>query len=1075
MGFDPFSGPELESVYPSTDAQKEIWISSQIDRKASLGYNESLSIRLNGSLDTGKLISTIEELVKRHESLRAIFSANGSTMQILKEQNITIPIVNIAPYGSENWNEALFYEGNLEYDLSNGPLFRAKIFCHAPDDYTLLISAHHIICDGWSIDVLLYDIAVIYSAKINATSPSLDLPHRFSDFVNFCSQSNSLAESERFWKYKFTEEIPVLDLPIDYQRQPVRTYDARRVTRILDEKVVEKIKQLVNVSQSSLFSLFLTAWAIQLYRLTNQSRIVIGIPVAGQPDAGMEGLVGHCVSLVPILIDIDGEDTFVNQAKKTRAAILDAYEHRQLSFGSLLQILHVPRDPSRIPLIPVCFTHTQKYTQNKIKFSGCEVTYDLNPRCGETFELHLNAIESSKGIEFLCHYNTTLFRKETIELRLAGLEKLLQEATDKSDCQIDDLSIMSSQEAAFLSSWNRTEFDYPQDITLNTLLNEQLNKAPDNIAVSFGSSSLTLGELHGHADQLAEELVRKGVQPDTPVGILAERSIEMVTAILAVIKAGGAYVPLEPTLPAQRVEFMLNDIGNPIVLTQERFKTLLPVKNTSICIDRFNYSPNRSPSPLFNISSSKPDNLAYIIFTSGSTGIPKGVGNTHRGICNRLFWMRDLLKTTSNDRILQKTPFGFDVSVWEFFLPLITGAQLTVAKPGGHQDPAYLVSIINSERITCLHFVPSMLQAFLGNHQVSTCSSLRQVICSGEALSATLRDKFFSIFPERTKLINLYGPTEAAVDVTYWECVRQDQRPIVPIGYPVANTQIHILDKKMNYVPIGVVGELFIGGIQVARGYLNRPDLNKERFIPDKLSNLNKNTSGLLFRTGDLARWLPDGTIDFIGRNDFQVKIRGLRIELGEIENVLKNYNQIRDAVVIVHGNTSDEKRIIAYVVSDIDCTPELKTYLQNRLPEYMVPWKIIKIDFIPVTSNGKLDRKALPIPVNAEDVKASSISLPESNWEKSIASIWKELLKIPDCGIDQNFFDLGGHSLLLTEVQNQLNKIVDQEITMMDLFQHTTIRSLAQFITGSNNANDAVSRARERARLQRQSKKGKL
>jgi amino acid adenylation domain-containing protein len=1071
LDFNPFSGPELESVYPLTDAQKEIWISSKINSFASLGYNESLTIHFKGNLKTDLLIFSIKELVNRHESLRATISQNGSTMQILRQQDTITPIQNAPPFNSIDWQNILLNEVKTEFDLTNGPLFRSTLYCHAPEEYSLFISAHHIICDGWSLDVLLYDLASIYSAKDSHTASHLNTPRPFCDYIAFQKQPDLIAMAVQYWKTLLSDEIPYLDLPIDYSRPPVRTYNAGRVNLLLDEQLQLKIKQLITISQSSFFAIFLTAWATQIYRHTNQTKLVIGVPIAGQPDAGMGELVGHCVSLIPVLLHMDGNRSFIEQVKITRTAILDAYEHRHVSFGSLLQKIKIPRDPSRIPLISICFTNTQKYAREKIVFPGCEVDYSLNPRAGETFELHLNAIESSKGIELLCHYNTNLFKQETIQQRLAGLEVLLHNATLSPNCLLDDLSILSPQESSLLSKWNSTETNYPKDITLIDLLNDQLKKSPDEIAISFESTKMTFKELHDCADTLAEKLILRGIKPDTAVGILSERSLEMVIGILAVIKAGGAYVPIEPTLPAQRIKFMLNDIGNPITLIQERLKSLLPDEAASICLDSYvSGTVQKRPiiskhTPIIN-----PDTLAYIIFTSGSTGTPKGVGNTHQGICNRLLWMRDLMKTSAHDRILQKTPFGFDVSVWEFFLPLITGAQLIVAKPGGHQDPMYLISVINSKNISCIHFVPSMLQAFLGNFQASTCRTLHHVICSGEALSASLRDKFFEIFRDNTNLFNLYGPTEAAVDVTIWECSREDHRPIVPIGRPVANTAIYILNKKMHPNPIGVAGELYIGGVQVAQGYINRAELNKERFIPDPFISNPTNKQRTLFRTGDLARWLPDGTIDFLGRNDFQVKIRGMRIELGEIEQALKNNAAIKEAVVIVIGDSSNDKKIIAYVVSDADSTSDFKSELLKLLPEYMVPWKIIRIDSFPVTSNGKLDRKALPIPaVSSDSHENISFSVPANDWENIVATIWKETLNISECNTDDNFFDLGGHSLLLAEVQNRLNKIVKHELTMIELFQHTTIKSLAQHISGSTDTNDAVSRAKERAQLQRQ------
>jgi amino acid adenylation domain-containing protein len=616
------------------------------------------------------------------------------------------------------------------------------------------------------------------------------------------------------------------------------------------------------------------------------------------------------------------------------------------------------------------------------------------------------------------------------------------------------MSILSEAERhQLLVEWNDTRVEYPTEAPLHKFIEAQVKKTPESVAVVYESEQLTYSELNRRADQLAHRLGKLKVGPDVLVAVCMERSPELVVSLLAILKAGGAYVPLDPEYPRDRLDTMLRDANPPVVLAQSHLAERLPTGAQEIIyLDRdWPSVALESPEDLTAVVSGK--NLAYAIYTSGSTGKPKGVANVHEGIVNRLLWMQDMYQLTGQDRVLQKTPFSFDVSVWEFFWPLMTGATLVVARPGGHRDPAYLVNLIAEQGITTLHFVPSMLGIFLDTAGLERCRTLRQVFASGEALPYELQQRFFEKLG--AELHNLYGPTEAAVDVTYWRCQRNSQLMTVPIGRPIANTQIYILDSNLEPVPIGEAGELHIGGIGLARGYLNQPDLTAQKFIPDPYG---KAPGARLYKTGDSARFLPDGNIEYMGRIDQQVKLRGFRIELGEIEAVLGKCPGVRQAAVILREDNPGDKRLVAYMIAATGATLDvdrIRGEIREKLPEYMVPSRFIVVQAFPMTTSGKLDRKALPAPVE-EAVSATAVA-PRNELESKIASIFANVLGLPSVSVTDNLFDLGGHSLSAARLLSQVNQITSRQIPLSALFRRATVESLARLIDEHKNADDPV------------------
>jgi amino acid adenylation domain-containing protein len=634
---------------------------------------------------------------------------------------------------------------------------------------------------------------------------------------------------------------------------------------------------------------------------------------------------------------------------------------------------------------------------------------------------------------------------------IGRFEVLLQGIVADPDRRISTLPLlMETEKHQLLVEWNDTKRDYPQDKCIHQLFEEQVERTPEAVAVIFGDQQLTYQELNRQANQLAHYLRKLGIRPELLVGICMERSLEMVVGLLGILKAGGAYVPLDPQYPKQRLAFLLEDTQVSVLLTQQRLVTYLPEHAAKVVRLDMEDKAIRTESIENPVSEATADTLAYVIYTSGSTGEPKGVMISHRGICNRLLWGQEAYGLTDSDRVLHAFSLSFDFATWEIFTSLVAGAQLIIAEPGGNQDSSYLVKLIIGSKITLAGFVPSMLKAIFEESEIEGCNSLKRVVCGGEVLPVELQERFFAAW-EGVELQNTYGPTEASIDVSFWVCRREDdsrskwQR--VPIGRPIANTQIYISDSHLQPVPVGLPGELHIGGAGLARGYLNRPYLTAERFIPNPFSN---QPGTRLYKTGDLARYLPDGNIEFLGRIDHQVKIRGFRIELGEIETVLSKHPAVREAVVVAREESPGDKRLVAYVVRSQDGAStinELRTFVKEKLPEYMVPSAFVFLDSLPFTPNGKVDRKALPVPGQSCPELEQSFVEPRTPVEELLANIWAEVLKLPKVGVHDNFFELGGHSLLATQLVSRIRERLLVELPLRVLFEKATVADLSDYI----------------------------
>jgi amino acid adenylation domain-containing protein len=1046
--------PPGESA-PLSFNQEQIWLHSQMASDSPL-YNEAITIYRHGLLDVSILQRCLLEIVRRHEIWRTTFQVVGDEpVQIAHPapQDFPLQAVDLrALPESEREKEAIDLAGEdirRRFDLAKGPPLRALLVTLDDHEHRLYVTFHHLVFDAvTAYQVFMPELETLYEAFSDGRSSPLAEPRiQYADFA--CWQREK-ASSEvwssdlAYWGEKLGSDLPVCSWPNDRPRPPIESHKGAVQRFVFPEELSRRIRLLSRETGVSVYMTLLAGLAAVLHRYTNEDELVLGTLTSGRTRTELEPLAGYFVNPLAIRLGISGNPSFHELLKRTRAALLEGITHERVPFLQVVKEVQQKHDPSRNPLFQIILS--QQPAMNHVA-PGWEVVSEEISNGGSKLDLLIVIDDRGGAISGPITYNPDLFDAETIQ-RLAGhWNTLIEGALANPEQVLSDLPILTAVERKqIVADWNNTEVQYANaNRCLHQLIEEQAEQTPNEIALIFEKYQVTYCELNQRANQLAWHLTKLGVGPDVLVGVLAERSIEMVVALLGILKAGGAYVPIDPDYPPDRVAFMLEDAGARVLLTQSRFGDRAPGhKGKTLCLDT-EWEQISSEATVNPPTVTIPDNLAYMIYTSGSTGQPKGAMNTHRGICNRLLWMQEQYKLTASDTVLQKTPFSFDVSVWEFFWPLLAGSRLVLAKPGGHKDPAYLADLIADEQVTVLHFVPSMLAIFLDEPKAKRCSSLRHVICSGEALPFNLQDKFFRLLP--AQLHNLYGPTEAAVDVTYWPCQRVSGRKIVPIGRPVANTQIYILGRNMEPVPIGVAGELHIGGVQVGRGYHNRPELTKEKFIPDPFS---RNPEARLYKTGDLCRWMPDGAIEYLGRMDFQVKIRGQRIELGEIEAALGRHKEVKQCVVVAREDSAGGKILVAYFEPWAGLAPQpaaLRQFLGQQLPDYLVPSFFVRIEKLPLSPNGKIDRKTLPAPENQRTAILDSYAPPRDSVEQVLVQLWAKVLRVKTVGLHDNFFELGGHSLLAVRLVTEIEKVYGKRLPLATLLQAQTVAELAEIL----------------------------
>ncbi|HEV7398617.1 MAG TPA: amino acid adenylation domain-containing protein [Pyrinomonadaceae bacterium] len=1063
----PRDGPLLLSF-----AQQRLWFLQQL-LPDSDRYNISGVVRLEGTLRVDLLERAFAEMVRRHEVFRTTFTfLEKQPVQIIGRPVAgTLLVVDFSHMpASERATETkrrAEAEAARPFDLEGDPLLRVQLLRLSAEEHALLVTMHHIISDGWSIGVFVREVAALYAAYVRGEeSPLAELPIQYADYAHWQRawlQGEVLDRQLAYWREELAGTPTVIGLPIDKPRPPVETYHGAVHPLNLSAELSGQLRQVSRRHGATLFMTLLTAYDLLLCRYAGQEQVLVGTPIANRNHLETEPLIGCFVNTLVLRGDLRGNPTFGELLRRVRETALGAYAHQDLPFEKLVEELQPERDMSRSPLFQVWIV---QYTPvEALEVEGLRLTRVEGADQTVRFELSLGFQERGGMIIAEVEYNRDLYEAETIERMVESYERILRAVVADPEQRVWELELLSEAERQqIVEGWNETKREYSGAETLHQLFEAQAQRSENAVAVVYDGVEVSYGELNRRANQLAHYLRAQEVAVEDVVGVLMERSVEMVVALLGILKAGGAYLPLDPVYPEERLRYMVRDSGMRVVLTQGRLwrETQQEIEHVLLLDEEWEKVARESAEPVE--SGVGPEHLAYVIYTSGSTGTPKGAMNTHGGICNRLCWMQEAYQLEADDRVLQKTPFSFDVSVWEFFWPLLTASRLVLARPSGHLDNAYLIELIKMQQITTLHFVPSLLPAFLEEAQVQSCDSLRRVICSGEALSIGLQRRFFARL-ENCELHNLYGPTEAAVDVTYWQCQAADESRSVPIGKPIANLQTYVLDGRGQPVPVGVVGELHLGGVGLGRGYLGRPELTAERFIPNAFSG---EAGARLYRTGDLARYLADGNLEFLGRLDHQVKVRGLRIELGEIEAVLSSHPEIGESVVLVQEDQQDEKRLVAYVVCENKpANSVLRSYLRERLPEYMVPQAFVSLPALPLTASGKVDRRALQ-PVKFEGEKGAPHVPPRNEVERIIADIWQNVLGVQRIGIHDNFFDLGGHSLLAIQIHREITAALQSELSVMEMFRYPTVDSLASFLTqGIEQANYGQVHDRVRKQLE--------
>ena len=911
---------------------------------------------------------------------------------------------------------------------------------------------HHIVSDGWSLGVLRRELAALYAAYCRGAPHRLPpLPIQYADYAHWqraAARQEQVARQVAYWSEHLRGAQALLELPSDRPRPPLQSYRGADVRLSLNERLIADLRRWSQQSNATLAMTLYAAWWVVLSRLSGQTDLVIGMPIANRRRTEVEDLIGFFVNTLAVRLRLDDEPTALELLQRVKHVMLDAYANQDAPFEQVVEALRPVRSLSYSPIFQAMIV-LQNPSLAEIELPGLRMVDEEVPLHTAQFDVLLDLRETERGIDCVMNYATDLFDAATIARWLGYFESVLQAFVRSPRSIVSRLPLLSVDERRLIvEEFNATHVPFEHERTLHGLIEEQVRRTPAAPAVWYDGHCLTYAELNARANQLARHLRREGVGPDRLVGICVERSVELVVGLLGISKAGGAYVPIDPDYPPERVAYMLEDAAPTVLLTQSHLRAMLPANGARVLMldadwARVASEPRDDLEPAAVGLHSR--HLAYVIYTSGSTGKPKGAMNEHRALVNRLQWMQREYGLTQDDRVLQKTPFSFDVSAWEFFWTLMTGACLVVARPRGHQDPEYLRRLIEQTGVTTLHFVPSMLQVFLEGQRPGQCACIRRVICSGEELPASLQRKFHESLPH-AGLANLYGPTEAAIDVTSWECRADAVGSRVPIGRPISNVQMYVLDAQLEPVPIGVAGEIYIGGEGVGRGYLNRPELTAERFVSNPFS---ADPTARLYKTGDLGRWRIDGAIEYLGRNDHQVKIRGLRIELGEIEAQLQRNPHVKETVVVAREDSPGDRRLVAYVVparapgSESACSAEaLRTQLGSVLPEYMVPSAFVMLERMPLSPNGKLERRALPAPEADAFVRREYVA-PEGEVEEILAGIWQALLGAERVGRHDNFFELGGHSLLVVQMMERL-RAVGLSAELRQAFESPTLAELA-------------------------------
>ena len=1045
---EPIQG---DGSMPLSFMQERLWFLVQMYPNA-VAYNLPNAHRMNGRLDIHALRRALNTIVTRHEALRTTFHRVGDKgeQRVEAQSSIELDFLDISDrdHPQSEADRIARAQANAPFDLQSGPLLRCKLLRFSAEDHLLIWTIHHIITDGWSSMIFLRELKALYEENAGGPKANLpELPVQYADFAHWERrrlENNAIQEQLDYWRDHLGGHHSVLELPTDLPRPPVFSYRGNFQAFSLSKSLVRDLRQLAQGSGTTLFMALLTAFKVLLYRYSGQTEICVGSPIARRDRAEIENVIGCFINSLPLLSEVSGELSFLEFLQRVRETCAGAFRYQDVPFEKLIEIIDPVRDTSRTPLFQVMFIFHVQDSRKVTSLGDVHLTPIDYHTAGTKVDLTLELKETDAGLEGFFEYSTDLFEPETIQRMAKHFAVLLEGAVAAPEAALSQLPLLSTEERVqLLSEWNATDVQYPSDRGVHELFGVQAQATPSAVAVSCCGKSLSYAELDARSNQLSHYLRSRQIRTEMLVAICLDRSLEMLVALLGVLKAGAAYVPLDPSFPVERLEFMLQDAQVSLLLSESQLQSVLPPTDAPVvCLDlEWDLIAGQSAETLS--VAIDPQQLAYVIYTSGSTGKPKGVQIPHQALTNFLLSMVREPGVTGDDVLLAVTTLSFDIAGLELYLPLIVGGQVVIASRQDASDGHRLAQCIAESRASVMQATPATWR-LLFEAGWSGQPGLK-VLCGGESLP---RDLAQQILATDMELWNLYGPTET----TIWSAVERVQSGLgpVPIGRPIANTQIHVLDHSLGLLPVGVTGELYIGGDGLARGYLNRAELTAERFIENPFKMGER-----LYRTGDLARYRADGRLEVLGRVDTQVKLRGYRIELGEIEAVLAAHTNVQEAVVTVREDVAGDKRIVAYVIptSELVEFGELRSYLQRLLPDYMVPTAYVSLDSYPLTPNGKVDRNALPAPDSTRSAGGNGYVAPRTETEQALAGIWSEVLGSESVGIEDDFFDLGGHSLLAMRLVASIETRLRRQVPLVSIFQSRTIESLSRYLDQKSSA----------------------
>jgi amino acid adenylation domain-containing protein len=1036
--FDPFAGPEIVNVVTITKAQSEIWTSCYFGgQDASRAYNLPFTLEFNGLLDSIAMKKTIQTLVERHESLRSTFSTDGAYMSILNELTIDLAFQDLSALEESSQNKAMeqyFYEdAHYVFDLVQGPLIKFGLLKLSNNKHHLIILVHHIICDGWSISILLKDLGKIYSAYIENKIPELTDPIPFSTYANeelLFSNSNEYKVTEKYWTDMYQHSIPVLDIPTDNPRPSLRTYKSDRLDYTLDSNLLKNLKKTGLSVGASFASTLLTSFELFLYQLTGQDDIVLGVPTAGQVVTGKDYLIGHCANFLPLRSKPNPKSSFTDYLKQRKSELFDAYHHQQFSFGHLLQKLKVNRDLSRIPIAPIAFSIILGLDED-VDFHNLTYQLKSRPKAFETFEIFLNASGNENNLTLEWSYNNTLFNPETIKSMMVSFEEILQKIVEDPSKTLEQITFQDYSNKNF--EIRGPKMSYPKS-TLHELFAKQAEIFPNSIALEFEDKQITYSDLNIMTNQMANYFWSQGLRPGQIVAVSLDRNPELIASLFAVLQCGASYVPIDTKYPDARLNLMIEDSDAAFYIG---FNSKSNLSNKTVSLSIADIMESLADLPVEPLNIMVPtESPAYIIYTSGSTGKPKGVQVAHCNVINLVYSMAKEPGISATDKIFSITTISFDAMVMEIFLPLLHGACVVLVDEETRRDGNLLLEKAAKDKITMMWGTSSIWHILIDSGWEKPLNI--KALIGGEPIPMPLAHQLLS---KCNELWNIYGPTETTV-CSFVTQITINDNPIT-IGTPIANTTVYLLDANRKPVDQGKVGEIVIAGDGVSLGYLNRPDLNKERFLTN---TFNTESEGKMYLSGDLGKILPDGQVQCLGRIDHQVKVRGYRIELGEIEQFLLAIDGIKSVVVIAETDI-----LIAFIEADFEITNEQeqirlwRNELAKQLPTFMVPQDFNILEKLPTTLSGKIDRKVL---LNYKSNKNVEYTKPRTETEKIVETIWKESLNREKIDIFSNFFEIGGHSLLAVRVMNKIEKETGKKLPISSLFEYSTIEQLAKLLS---------------------------